>query len=130
MALEKKIIDFLVAHYLALLMAFLLTLLIFLPIVIFPYLAGDSYNRINIPHHHGYDYYYYLSRGEEALAGNDLGNMALREGKEEQDPIFNYSEKILTAPVRLLNLEDQINIVQLYNFYNFAKNCISRLKKN
>ncbi len=101
-----------------LIFSFLLTLLIFAPLIAFPYVLGEDYKGINI-NWFGTDSHFYLSRGQEVLEGHKLGNSLLREGKDGQDPYFTISEYILLTPVKLLGLADKVNVVTLYNTYNF-----------
>lgn len=98
--------------------AFSLTLLIFLPWLIFPGAAGREYQGINI-NHFGTDAHFYLTRGAEVRDGHGLGNPLLREGKEAPDSFSSYSEYILLAPLKLLGLSQRIDIVSVYNIYNF-----------
>ncbi|QQG42881.1 MAG: hypothetical protein HYW15_01585 [Candidatus Giovannonibacteria bacterium] len=104
-------------HGLIIILGLLLTLLIEAPLLVFPFVS-KNYQGINIPHF-GTDSHFYLSRAKEALEGRGMGNPWLREGKERQDIMFMYNERALTAPIRFLGLADRINVVTLYNIYNF-----------
>ena len=104
-------------HSLIIILGLLLTLLIEAPLLVFPFVS-KNYQGINIPHF-STDSHFYLSRAKEALEGRKLGNVFLREGKNEQDAFFMYNERVLTAPIRFLGLADRINVVILYNIYNF-----------
>jgi len=81
-------------------------------------MAGNRYRGINIANY-GRDELGYLSRGKEVLEGHGLGNYTFREGKDGQDPYFNYSEYMLVTPLRLLGLADKADITTIYAFYNF-----------
>ncbi|MBI2020932.1 hypothetical protein HYS99_00270 [Candidatus Giovannonibacteria bacterium] len=111
--------EFLKQHRAALISSFILALLIEFPLVAFYFKAGDSYQGINIAHF-GTDEHLYLTRGNDVLHGNYLGNPALKEGKStKQDYYFTINEYVLVGPLYFLGLKDQINIVTLYNIYNF-----------
>lgn len=105
-------------HHLIIILGFLLTLVISAPVIVFPFITKDTYRGINIVPF-GTDSHFYLSRAKEALEGNSLGSPFLREGKSEQDTFFMYNERVLAAPLRLLGLADSVNIVTVYNIYNF-----------
>jgi len=105
-------------HYLAIICSLLLTVLIFAPLLAFPAVLGDKYQGINFTNL-GTDAHLYLTRGKEALDGNGLGSMVLKEGKNDQDQFFSYSERILVFPIRLLGLAQKVDIVSVYNTYNF-----------
>ncbi len=97
----------------------MLTTLVSLPQIIFPYLAGNDYRGINIPHF-GSDGHNYVARGKEVLEGHSLGNVVFREGKEDgQDWQFTMNEYVLMAPIQLLGLADRVNVATVYNIYNF-----------
>jgi len=110
--------NFIKEHLVIIILAFSLTALIFAPLLAFPPAAGKEYQGINI-NWFGTDAHFYLTRGKEALAGHGLGSPVLREGKNNADMYLSYSDYILTAPVKLLGLADKVNIVTLYNIYNF-----------
>ncbi len=115
--------SFLKNHWAILLLALTLALIIKAPIIAFPHVAGDSYRGINIYHfaNLSVDEDFYMSRGREVLEGNKLGNPLLREGKNlKPDYYFTINEYVLVGPLRLLGLADKINIVTLYNIYNFV----------
>ena len=57
--------------------AVLLTLVIELPLILYPLVTHDTYRGINIAHF-GSDEHFYLTRGKEALEGHTLGNSVLR----------------------------------------------------
>ena len=114
----KKIKSVVSEHKGILFCSFFMVILIFAPLMIFPNIIKDQYQGINI-NHFGTDADFYLTRGKEILDGNDLGSTLLREGKNEQDPFFSYSEYILLAPIKLLGLAQKVNIVSVYNAYNF-----------
>lgn len=115
----NKIKNIVKEHCLIIAGSLLLTILIFAPLLVFPYIVGDEYQGINI-NWFGTDSHFYLSRGKEVLDGNKLGNPLLREGKDNPDIYLTYSEYILLAPVKLLGLTQKVNIVTLYNTYNFV----------
>ena len=104
-------------HRLIIILGLLLTLLIEAPILVFPFVS-KNYQGINIPHF-GTDSHFYLSRAKEALEGRGMGNPWLRDGKERQDIMFMYNERVFTAPIRFLGFVDRINVITLYNIYNF-----------
>src|SRR3989344_648790 len=110
--------NFLREHYLIIILALLLTLLIEAPVLAFSFIAKEQYKGINIVPF-GTDSHFYLSRAKEALEGHALGSPFLREGKNNQDTFFMYNERVLATPARLLGLADKINAVTLYNVYNF-----------
>src|SRR3989344_3340047 len=95
-------------HYLIIILGLLLTLLIEAPVLFFPFIAGKTYQGINIVPF-GTDSHFYLSRAKEALEGRGLGSPFLREGKDKQDIFFTYNERALVFPVRFLGLADKIN---------------------
>lgn len=113
-----KIKDGFVAHRLIIIIALFLSVLVSFSPTFFPLLAKNIYRGINIAHF-GTDEEYYLARGKEIIEGHSLGNIVLREGKEKQEPHFTYVEHIMLAPIKILGLGDKINIVTVYNFYNF-----------
>ena len=94
-----------------------LTLLVEAPLIAFPSWAGEAYQGINIAHF-GNDEHHYLSRGKEVLEGNSLGQMYLKDWKDEQDPFFSDIEHIALFPFALSPFADDINIVTLYNILN------------
>lgn len=110
--------NFLKNHYLIIILGIFLTFLIEIPVIGFPFIAGDKYQGINIVPF-GTDSYFYLSRAKDAMEGNNLGNPVLREEKNQQDVYFTYNERLLIAPIRLLGLQDKVNVVTLFNIYNF-----------
>lgn len=114
----KRISSFVKEHYGIIICSFLLTILIFAPLLVFPYVIKNDYRGINI-NWFGSDAHFYLTRGKEVLDGNGLGNPILREGKNQADASLSYGDYILLAPVKLLGLEQKVNIVTLYNVYNF-----------
>lgn len=106
-------------HIFIIITGLMLTTLVSFPQIIFPYLAGDDYQGINIPQF-GSDGHGYVARGKEALEGHKLGNLAFREGKETgQDYQFTMNEYVLMAPIKLLGLSDRVNVATVYNIYNF-----------
>lgn len=114
-----KIIILAKEHRLIIVGAILLTLMIFAPLLAFPYVTESRYQGINI-NHFGNDSHFYLMRGKEVLEGHGLGNPMLKEGKNNQDIYHSYSDYLLLAPIKLLGLSDKVNIVTLYNIYNFV----------
>ena len=114
----NKIKCFVKEHYLIIALSLLLTVLIFAPLLVFPYVIKDEYQGINI-NWFGTDAHLYLTRGKEVLEGHSLGCPPLREGKNDVNVYFSYSEYILLAPIKLLGLAQKVNIVTLYNTYNF-----------
>ncbi|GEM_PF-3043625 len=105
-------------HYFIIVLSFLLTVMIFAPFLAFPFVLKDEYRGINI-NMFGSDAHFYLTRGREVLEGHGLGSPVLKEGKNDQDPYFSYSDYILLAPIKLLGLAGNANIVAVYNTYNF-----------
>lgn len=105
-------------HFWIIILAFLLTILIFAPLIAFPYVIGKDYQGIN-ENAFGTDAHFYLTRGKEVLEGHNLGSPLLREGKNEPDAIRSYSDQILLAPIKLLGLGQKVNITTVYNIYNF-----------
>ncbi len=101
------------AHWGAVCIAFLGTLLVVAPLIVFPYVAGNQYQGINIAHF-ATDEHYYLARMHEALAGHALGQPFLAEGKEAPDPTFSYVERAIAAPLRLVGAEN-VDTVTLVN---------------
>jgi len=114
----EKIKGIIKKHCWIIILSFLLTTLIFAPLIVFPYIIKNEYQGINI-NHFGSDAHFYLTRGKEVLGGHGLGNPVLREGKEEADMLLYYSDYILLAPIKLLGLADKVDIVTVYNAYNF-----------
>ena len=110
------LLDFIKKHKLILVNALVLTFLVSAPIIFFPAVAGTRYQGINIAHF-GSDEHYYLSRAREILDSGKLGNIFLREWKDGGDTYSSYTEQILLLPFRLLHIN--INVVALYNVYNF-----------
>ncbi len=108
--------NFIREHYIAGILGLFLTLIIASPAISFPWISGEQYQGINIPHF-GTDSHYYLSRAKEALGGNQMGNTFFRESKEGQDMLFMYNERILLAPFVYLGLD--FNVVTIYHVYNF-----------
>ena len=114
----RGLINILKNHYWIIILAFLLTILIFAPLLAFPGVIGNKYQGINI-NHFGSDAHFYLSRAKEVLDGHALGSPMLREGKNEADMYLGYSDYILLAPIKLFGLAEKVNVVILYNIYNF-----------
>ncbi len=114
----EKIKVFFKEHYLIISLSFLLTILIFAPLIIFPWVLGKEYQGINI-NWFGSDAHFYLTKGKEILEGHSLGSPVLREAKNEQDPYLSYSDYILLAPIKLFGLAEKVNIATVYNAYNF-----------
>lgn len=110
--------NFIKDHYWIIILSFLLTILIFAPLIAFPYVFKSEYQGINI-NNFGSDTIFYLTRGKEVLDGHGLGNPVLREGKDEADIYLSYSDYILLAPIKLLGLAQKVEIVTVYNIYNF-----------
>ncbi|MBI3633257.1 MAG: hypothetical protein HY226_03130 [Candidatus Vogelbacteria bacterium] len=106
-------------NWLLIFLSLSLTILVMMPVIIFPYIDSGSYQGINIAHF-GTDVHQYLARGKEVLEHHSLGNSVLHEGKDGQDPYFSYAEKVMLAPVLILGLQDKIDIVSIYNLYNFV----------
>ncbi|OGF64226.1 hypothetical protein A2661_00580 [Candidatus Giovannonibacteria bacterium RIFCSPHIGHO2_01_FULL_45_24] len=100
--------------------AILLAFLILLPSWMFPFMAGDAYNGINLGEWD--DDAAYIARGREILEGHSLGNTFLKIGKNDSsDPHQTYIDYLLLAPVKLLGLSGvaKNHIVVLYGFYTF-----------
>lgn len=95
-----------------------LTLLIASPLIAFPKFAGSEYQGINIAHF-GTDEHYYLVRASEVADGNGLGNPFLSMNKDKPDPTASRADQFLMAPVRILGLEEKIDVVDYYNILNF-----------
>src|SRR3989344_7680186 len=108
----KRLINILKNHYWIIILAFLLTILIFAPLLAFPGVIGNKYQGINI-NHFGSDAHFYLSRAKEVLDGHALGSPMLREGKNEADMYLGYSDYILLAPIKLFGLAEKVNVVIL-----------------
>ena len=107
-----------VEHYFVLILAFFLTIMILMPVILYPFISGESYQGINIAHF-GTDAHFYLTRMKDAMDGHSSGNSVLREGKDQQDNFFTYNEQILAAPLRMLGIQNHINVVTVYHVYNF-----------
>ncbi|MBI3573428.1 hypothetical protein HY090_00060 [Candidatus Kaiserbacteria bacterium] len=116
--LYGRLLNMLRAHAVPLILFVLLALLIEAPLVAFPSFAGSAYQGINIAHFAA-DEHQYLSRANEVLSGNGLGNPYLATNKDLPDPIASSVEQVLVAPLRLLGLANTINIVDYYNILNF-----------
>lgn len=99
-------------------MSLSLTILIFAPLIVFPWVLGKEYQGINI-NWFGTDAHFYLTRGKEVLDGHALGCPVLKECKNEQDPYYSYGDYILLAPIKLLGLSARANITTVYNIENF-----------
>ena len=110
--------SFIKEHYWIIILSFLLTVLIFAPLLVFPYVIKNEYQGINI-NAFGSDAHFYLTRGQEVLEGHDLGSPVLREGKNQPDIYLSYSDYILLAPIKLLGLAEKVSLVTIYNIYNF-----------
>ncbi len=92
---------------------------VILPMIIFPFVAGENYRSINTANF-GRDEKWYLSQGREILEGHGLGNPILREGKAGPDMHFTFITEALVAPLALAGLTDeQIDIVVLYRVFTF-----------
>lgn len=104
-------------HKLIFVNAALMAFLMVAPLLAFPLMAGDGYQGINIANH-GFDELWYLSRAREALDGHHLGNALWREGKEGQDPFFNYVEYAIFAPLRILGLAPYVDVTVVYAVLN------------
>ena len=118
--MPNKLFICLKEHSGAFLVSFVLTLLVSAPLIVFPTVAGDLYKGINIPPFGTLDEHFYLSRAKEVVEGGSLASPLIRGETYGQDTFFNYSEKFFLAPIKLLGLADKINIVTIYNFYNFV----------
>lgn len=114
----KKIASIIIDHYWIIILSFLLTVIIFAPLIVFPYVIKNEYQGINI-NHFGSDAHFYLTRGKEVLDGHGLGNPVIREGKGNSDIYLSYSDYILLAPIELFGLAQKVNIATVYNTYNF-----------
>lgn len=114
----QKIKIFIKEHYWIVIFSMLLTILIFAPLLAFPFIAGKDYQGINI-NAYGSDAHFYLTRGKEVLEGHNLGSPVLREGKNGPDIYQSYSDYIILAPIKLLGLAGKANIAVIYNTYNF-----------
>jgi len=114
MANFKKFIQ---EHKLILANAVLLALLMVAPLIAFPIMTKDTYQGINIANH-GFDELWYLSRAKEALDGNAMGNALIREGKNKPDPYYNYVEKAVFAPFRVLGIAEHVNVATVYAVLN------------
>lgn len=112
--------DYMRNHTIAIILAFLLAVSVFVPLIVFPFVAGKSYHGMNIPYHGGTDFNYYLNRAKEVLEGRDLGNMILRDGKDNPDTTFAYGEKILFSPYHFLGVANYIDTITLCNIYDFV----------
>lgn len=109
---------FIKEHHLIIALSFLLTILIFAPLFVFPLVAKNEYQGLNI-NWFGTDAHFYLTKGKEILDGNALASPVLREGKDGSDPYVSYSEYILLTPIKLLGLAQRVDITTIYNIYAF-----------
>ena len=100
----------------ALVAMFFLTFLIEAPWILYPWYAGDSYKGINVGYFSN-DEHNYLSRGNDALAGNGLGQPYLAEGKDLPGSFQSYVEHVMMAPFRFLGFTD-VNVITVFNIYN------------
>lgn len=116
--MAEKMKKYFAEHYFVLILAFFLTALILMPVILYPFLAGESYQGINIAHF-GTDAHFYLTRMKDAMDGHSSGNLVLREGKDRQDNFFMYNEQILAVPIRMLGLQNRVDAVTAYHLYNF-----------
>src|SRR3989344_1667069 len=110
------LLPFVRRHGMAIFLAALAALIVVAPLIAFPLVAREGYRGINISPF-GSDQHYYLSRFNDALAGNTTGQPFLREWKGEQDSPFSYLERALALPPRLLGF-GELNHVTLYNVLN------------
>lgn len=116
----KSVKYFIYEHYLICILGALLALMVVAPLIAFPLLTKESYRGVNIAHFGG-NAHVYLARAKDALEGHYLGNPIIREGKDKQsDYYFSMAEHILMAPFRILGLADKVNVVTIYNIYNFV----------
>jgi glycosyltransferase involved in cell wall biosynthesis len=105
-------------HWPALIMSIVIATLVALPVIMFPFMAGDRYQGINIIRF-GTDQHFYLSRAREVLDGNALGQSLLAEGKDIRDSYGTWNEFILIAPFRLLPSSLRPNVVIIFQIWNF-----------
>ena len=106
-------------HWFIILAALALVTIIEVPVFLFPKMAGEKYQGINIPTLGGANVYEYLMRGKDVLEGHSLGSASLREGKENSDYYFSIAEYILNKPIYWLGLGYNVDVVKLYDVYNF-----------
>src|SRR3990167_5034303 len=102
--MAERMKRYFVEHYFVLILAFFLTIVILMPVILYPFISGESYQGINIAHF-GTDAHFYLTRMKDAMDGHSSGNSVLREGKDQQDNFFTYNEQILAAPLRMLGIQ-------------------------
>src|SRR3989344_1486183 len=95
-------------HYFFLAVAFLaMTVLVEAPLIVFPSIASEAYQGINIAHF-GNDEHHYLTRAREILDGHSLGQPYLSEGKDLPDSFHSDVENVLLFPISLLGLGSSI----------------------
>lgn len=92
--------------------------LVFMPNILFPYLAGESYRGINIGNY-GADEFQYIAAGREVLDGNSLGNIALKEGKDWFNIQQTYVAYWLMWPVKLFRIDRVLDPANTYHVYGF-----------
>ena len=102
----------------ALVGAFVTTMLVSSPLIAFPFYAGDAYKGLNIAHF-GTDEHIYLTRAKEVLEDHQLGQPVLSANKDLQDPTFSYVERVVLSPLTLSGLAPYVDVVTIYNIYNF-----------
>ncbi len=105
-------------HWVALIGALLMTLLVSAPLIAFPFYAGERYAGINI-HHYGSDEHGYITRAKEVLEGHQLGQPVLAIGKDLPDPTFSSIERVLMFPFTATGLGERVDVVTIYNVYDF-----------
>lgn len=104
-------------HWVAIIAAFCITLLVQAPLIAFPYAAGDKYQGVNIAHF-GNDEHYYLSRAAEVAEGHSLGQPFLAQGKDGPDSTFSSAERIVLFPGMLFGSVNHGNVVAYMNVAN------------
>lgn len=114
----QKIATIFKNHWIIISLAFCLTMLVFYPVITFPFVAGEKYQGINVPPIT--DALYYMSRGKEILEGHNLGSSVLHEDKNSQDIYFMQTDRLLLLPFTLLGLGNSVNIVTVYAVYSFV----------
>lgn len=105
-------------HKLVLISAVLMAILIFLPVILTPFLVGDEYRGINSGIFEN-DEWFLMAKGKEILDGHNLGNIFLNEGKDWYNTSQTYIEYLILAPVKILNLSEKASIATIYQIYGF-----------
>jgi len=108
--LFKKIYIFFRANIDVLIFGVIMAFIIILPQLLFPLIAKDFYKGINYGNY-GEDDVGYFQKGKE---GHNLGNPALRIGKDNPDPHGVYIDYLLLKPFEIFGLGKVLDIVVVY----------------